>query len=138
MKYYLEDAYEYDFLLIGISCHEKDYRLSWALNRNLSLQLIKEKEDIEVFINKTNESSLHSFYSYKNEETQNEFILINNRSSTGFLIPEKNMADYLLIIKENFNYPLDFYLKKIKSINFVLTAFNIAVEELKSKENLIF
>ena len=48
------------------------------------------------------------------------------------------MADYLLIIKENFNYPLDFYLKKIKSINFVLTAFNIAVEELKSKENLIF
>ena len=138
MKYYLEDAYEYDFLLIGISCHEKDYRLSWALNQNLSLQLIKEKEDIEVFINKTNESSLHSFYSYKNEETQNEFILINNRSSTGFLIPEKNMADYLLIIKENFNYPLDFYLKKIKSINFVLTAFNIDVEELKSKENLIF
>ena len=53
MKYYLEDAYEYDFLLIGISCHEKDYRLSWALNQNLSLQLIKEKEDIEVFINKT-------------------------------------------------------------------------------------
>ena len=138
MKYYLEDAYEYDFLLIGISCHEKDYRLSWALNQNLSLQLIKEKEDIEVFINKTNESSLHSFYSYKNEETQNEFILINNRSSAGFLIPEKSMADYLLIIKENFNYPLDFYLKKIKSVNFVLTAFNIAVEELKSKENLIF
>jgi len=138
VKYYLEDAYEYDFLLIGISCHEKDYRISWALNQNLSLQLVKDKEDIEVLINKTNETSLHSFYSYKNEETHNEFILINNRGTTGFLIPEKQMADYLLIIKENFNFSLDLFLKKIKNINFVLTAFKISVEELKSKENLIF
>ena len=62
MKYYLEDAYEYDFLLIGISCHEKDYRISWALNQNLSLQLVKDKEDIEVLINKTNETDLSGFY----------------------------------------------------------------------------
>ena len=36
------------------------------------------------------------------------------------------------------NYSLDLFLKKIKNINFVLTAFKITVEELKSKENLIF
>ena len=138
MKYYLDDTYEYDFLLIGISCHEKDYRISWALNQNLSLQLVKEKEDLEVFINKTNELSLHSIYTYKNAETHNEFILINNRSSAGFLIPEKQVADYLLIVKENFDFSSELFLKKIKNINFVLTAFKIPVEQLKSKENLIF
>jgi len=138
MKYYLDDTYEYDFLLIGISCHEKDYRISWALNQNLSLQLVKEKEDLEVFINKTNELSLHSVYTYKNTETHNEFILIKNHSSAGFLIPEKQVADYLLIVKENFDFSSDLFLKKIKNINFVLTAFKIPVEQLKSKENLIF
>ena len=37
MKYYLDDTYEYDFLLLGISCHERDYRVSWALNQKLTL-----------------------------------------------------------------------------------------------------
>ena len=99
---------------------------------------MKEKEDLEVFINKTNELSLHSVYTYKNTETHNEFILINNRSSAGFLIPEKQVADYLLIVKENFDFSSELFLKKIKNINFVLTAFKIPVEQLKSKENLIF
>ena len=138
MKYYLDDTYEYDFLLIGISCHEKDYRISWALNQALSLDLVREKEDLEVFLNKTNEVSLHSIYTFKNKETHNEFFLLNNRSSSGLLIPEQPMADYLLIIKENFDFPIDLLLKKIKKINFILTAFNMPVEQLKSKENLIF
>jgi len=138
MKYYLDDTYEYDFLLIGISCHERDYRISWALNQKLSLQLVKEKEDLEVFLNKTNEPSLHSIYTFKNKETHNEFYLLNNRSNSGLLIPEQPQADYLLIIKENFNFSYDLLLKKINNITFVLTAFKIPVEQLKSKENLIF
>lgn len=138
MKYYLDDTYEYDFLLIGISCHEKDYRISWALNHYLSLGFIKENEDLEVFLSKSNEASLHSIYAYTNKETHNEFYLINNRSNTGFLVPEQPLADYLLIIKENFNFSLSLFLKKIKNINFVLTAFEIPVSQLKSKANLIF
>jgi hypothetical protein len=32
----------------------------------------------------------------------------------------------------------DYYLKKLREIPFVLTAHNVIVEQLKSKENLIF
>ena len=94
--------------------------------------------ELEVFLNKSNEPSLHSVYTYKNKETHNEFFLLNNRSNTGLLIPEQPLADYLLIIKENFNFSADLCLSKIKSITFILTAFKIPVEQLKSKENLIF
>ena len=55
MKYTLEEEYEYDFRLIGISCHEKDYRICWGLNNRLHLSLAKEEVEIEVMVKKTNE-----------------------------------------------------------------------------------
>ena len=138
MKYTLEEEYEYDFRLIGISCHEKDYRLCWGLNNGLCLSLAKEEGEIEVLIKKTNEFSKHALYSYFQEDTENEFSLLNNRSKSGYLVPEQAHADYLFMIKESYDVNIVELISKIKSIPFVLTAFEVKVGELKSKENLIF
>ena len=138
MKYTLEEEYEYDFRLIGISCHEKDYRICWGLNNGLRLSLAKEEKGIEVLIKKTNEFSKHAVYSYFQEDTENEFTLLNNRSKTGYLVPEQAHADYLFMIKESYDVNIIALISKIKSIPFVLTAFEVKVGNLKSKENLIF
>jgi len=138
MKYTLEEEYEYDFRLIGISCHEKDYRVCWGLNNILCLSLAKEEDEIEVLIKKSNEFSKHALYSYFQEDTENEYNLLNNRSKYGLLVPEQAHADYLLMIKESYDINLIELISKIKSIPFVLTAFEVNVGELKSKENLIF
>ena len=57
----------------------------------------------------------------------------------GYLIPEKAQADYLLMIKDE-NYPINItdVINNLKEITFVLTAFEIEVSTLKSKDNLIF
>jgi hypothetical protein len=57
----------------------------------------------------------------------------------GYLIPEKAQADYLLMIKDE-NYPISVsnVISSLKEITFVLTAFEIDVSTLKSKDNLIF
>ena len=138
MKYTLEEEYEYDFRLIGISCHEKDYRICWGLNNGLRLSLAKEEKGIEVLIKKTNEFSKHALYSYFQEDTENEFTLLNNRSNAGYLLPEQAHADYLFMIKEIYDANIVDLISKIKSIPFVLTAFEVKVKDLKSKENLIF
>ena len=138
MKYTLEEEYEYDFRLIGISCHEKDYRICWGLNNGLRLSLAKEEKGIEVLIKKTNEFSKHALYSYFQEDTENEFTLLNNRSNAGYLVPEQAQADYLFMIKESYDVDILALISKIKSIPFVLTAFEVKVGNLKSKENLIF
>ena len=138
MKYTLDEEYEYDFRLIGISCHEKDYRICWGLNNGLRLSLAKEEKGIEVLIKKTNEFSKHAVYSYFQEDTENEFTLLNNRSKTGYLVPEQAHADYLFMIKESYDVNIIALISKIKSIPFVLTAFEVKVGNLKSKENLIF
>jgi hypothetical protein len=138
MKYTLEEEYEYDFRLIGISCHEKDYRICWGLNNGLRLSLAKEEKGIEVLMKKTNEFSKHAVYSYFQEDTENEFTLLNNRSNAGYLVPEQAHADYLFMIKESYDVDILALISKIKSIPFVLTAFEVKVGNLKSKENLIF
>ncbi|MCB9189587.1 MAG: IPExxxVDY family protein [Flavobacteriales bacterium] len=138
MKYSLDEEYDFDFYLLGISCHEKDYRTCWAINQALGINLSKEENDIEVIIKKTNRCSLHSMFTYYNEETETEFRLIANRSTLGVLIPEKAQADYLLMVTDNSEKSIDDIRRQINEIPFVLTSFVVDVEDLKSKENLIF
>ena len=89
-------------------------------------------------IKKTNEFSKHALYSYFQEDTENEFTLLSNRSNTGCLVPEQAHADYLFMIKESYDVNILELISKIKSIPFVLTAFEVKVGDLKSKENLLF
>lgn len=138
MKYILDEEYDYDFRVIGVSCHEKDYRICWGLNQQLCLFLSREEEDLEVAIKKSNRFSSHSLYSYIDKDTENEYSLLANRSNMGFLIPEQAHADYLLLIKESYPVNFESMIGQIKLIPFVLTAFEIDVFALKSKENLIF
>lgn len=137
-KYSLEDDYDYDFNLLGISCHEKDYRICWAINQILGISLQKEEKDIEVIIKKSNRYSLHTMFTFIDEENEIEYRLISNRSTMGYLISEKPQADYLFLVTENFQMEFAKILSTIKLIPFVLTAFEINVNDLKSKENLIF
>ncbi len=138
MKYALDEEYDFDFHLLGISCHEKDYRICWAVNQVLGTNLAKEEDDIEVILKKNNRCSLHAMFTHFDEETETEFRLIANRSTLGVLIPEKAQADYLLMVSENAEYSIEEIRGKINEIAFVLTSFVVDVHSLKSKENLIF
>ncbi len=138
MKYLLEDDFEYNFKLVGISCHEKDYRVCWGVNQSLALPLSKEGKEIEVFHKKNNRHSRHTLFSTYDFDSEEEVHLIANRSKSGYLIPEQKHADYLLLIKGEEILSLENVVSDLKKISFVLTAFSIEVSQLKSKENLIF
>ena len=138
MKYLLEDDFEYDFKLVGISCHERDYRVCWGVNHVLNLPLSKEENEIEVFHKKNNRHSRHTLFSAFNYDSEEEVHLIANRSKSGYLIPEQKHADYLLMVKGEDILNIAEVVPKLKKISFVLTAFNIEVSQLKSKESLLF
>ena len=139
MKHLLEEAYEFDFSLLGISCHEKDYRLCWAVNSTLDLNLSKSGEDIELIFNKeSKQNASFPVFSFVNDFNSDEYYLIGNKFEGTWLIPEKSHVDFFLMVKSEEKKKYDYYLKKLREIPFVLTAHNVIVEQLKSKENLIF
>lgn len=136
-KYKLEWDADYNFDLIGICSNHADYKLCWSINKTLGINLKKE-EDYVIAHKKSGDYNF-SFYEYYDEVTHVSFFLIKNISDTfKRLLPEKDQIDYFLIIKENSELePLEI-VKKIKPSETVLTAFVFDVNELKSKENLVF
>jgi hypothetical protein len=160
-KHTLQVEYDFDFLLIGISSHEKDYRICWALNNKLGIKLTKINS-LEIKGKKQETSSFFSLYSYDHSKAFLEYNVIANISEnklsitkqhnlfnnkelkqeyveTEFLLPEQNQMDYLFIIKGEINeLEIKKIIKEIKEIDILLTAVRIDVSSLKSKHNLIF
>jgi len=137
-KLVLDIEYDYDFLLIGISCHEKDYRLSWSLNNSLNLELAKT-DDLKLDSKKYKEPLSHSMFMFDNEDQYKQYYLISNKGPKGLLIPEQKHSDFFLLIKGTLlNDDKASILKKIKDTPGVLTIFDIDPNKLKSKENLLF
>lgn len=135
-KTVLLTEFEYDFQLIGISSHAKDYRLCWELNKEFGIQLNKE-EDV-LFSTKKGDKAVFSMYFYQNEYEDKDLRLISNKSSGRLLIPESKASDFILMFYDYNEFEVREMLVKIRKINVVLTAFELDVDTLKSKENLLF
>ncbi len=127
---------DYDFSLIGISCHSKDYRLCWELNKVLDTDLIRTT-DYEI--SKKSEKVSFSFYEFIDEANYLEYFLISNHGKSGSLIPEQKKVDFFLMMRGNISEShTKGIIGKINSLSLVLTSFNIDPNQLKSKQNLLF
>lgn len=135
-KFTLNIEEDYDFSLIGISCHAKDYRLCYELNKILEIDLVRG-EDLDI--DSKNTKANYALYDYIDEENFIDYYLISNRSNKGFLIPEHKSTDFFLLLKGASNNDIiENIINKISEIQLVLTSFQIDVNSLKSKQNLIF
>jgi hypothetical protein len=139
MKHVLREKYEFDFNLIGVCCHEKDYRLCWAINSILDLNLSRLKEDISLIFNKKSKSNANfHIFSYECKINLAQYYLISNKCENTSLVPEKSHFDFFFMIKSNEIKSYNYYLQKLQSIPFILKSNKVNVEDLKSRENLIF
>ena len=136
-KIVLDVTYDYDFVLIGLISHFKDYRLCFEINNKLNLSLQKS-DNLEILINKRKETSVYSFYEYENEDGDS-FYLISNKGTRTFLIPEQKQIDYFFMIRQLSDYVDEKKLiNELKTIPLLLGAYSLDAKGLKSKENLIF
>jgi hypothetical protein len=128
---------DYDFILIGIVCQNRDYRLVHELNTVMSLEMTK-RDDYTVFNNKRMEDHAFSFYEYMTEDGD-RFNLISNRCNKGVLLPEQKSMDYLLLIRpDKMRIDENELLGQLKNSKIILGAFRLDVLKLKSKQNLLF
>jgi len=135
-KFSLEIEEDFDFFMLGICSHVKDYRLCWELNKEFEIRLHKDP-DLEVMSN--GELKTYSFNAYENHLGPNDYYIIGNKSELGYLIPEEKRCDYFLIIKGPIDEEEEMaIIKKLNASKNILTCYPIIAEELKSKNNLIF
>jgi len=132
----LDFDYDYDFLLFGISCHLKDYRLVWMLNKTLGIHLKKEED---IVVDDTPPAKSFSFYAWDDEGNRLKYILVANRGDSGYLVQEQKQADFFIVLEGIYSIiDKDELLSKIRSTEQVLMAFELNPNELKSRQNLLF
>jgi RIO-like serine/threonine protein kinase len=136
-KTYLKLALDLDFILIAITAPLKDYVLCHKINNSLHFNFEKIS-DHEVYFNIDEPALAFSKYYFSSEQGENEYFIVNNRNSEGFLIPEMNKVDYFLVVhhyvdKEDLNY----LLKGLNKVPEIQGAMQVEPRKLKSKENLV-
>jgi len=137
-KHILKLDDEFDYEMIGICCHQVDYRLAWGINEKLNLQLSKADEDFISVNKKGQHLSNHSLYEFKDVENLIEYYLIKNKNEGKFLIPEKQNIDYFLFLFENHTVNPEDLILNLKNIPNILAVFSFDPEEISSTENLVF
>lgn len=137
----LEAEFDYNFLLFGVISALKEYKLAWHLNNAFELQLNKANDIAIDFLKSQN--LIISNYLYETEHST--FRLLKNKSADvfednlAFLIPELKRFDYLILIQgfdDTFN--TGDIKKLLSSIPKVQYVQNFQIDDLKSRENLIF
>jgi len=125
------------FTLIGISCHIKDYRLSYLLNQKVELNFQK-MEDMVSSTAAQRKSDTFSFYYCCDEDQFNTYYLLSNRGQESVLVNELRQTDFLLLVEGPFKKSqLDTLLKTIRLIPQVLACFEIKFPILKNFENIL-
>ena len=139
MKYHLEEEYEYDFDLFGISSHEKDYRICWAINNLLGLSLERTADDIEVIFNQQEKQNIQfPVFKSARDDVLESYYLIGNKFENHQLIEEQKHVDFFLMVKSSGVMSSNGVIDKLKGIPFVLAVNKVDVSILQSKKNLIF
>jgi hypothetical protein len=156
-KLYLSEFDAVDYNLIAIHTSLENYRLAYFLNQKLPILLSKSSNFLEF--KNINGAALFSKFSYLVKNTQEEWTLIENKdeavqeqrnaSNTLFsqevdqittriyFLPEMKKVNFFLKI-ENTLLDISEITALLNSITYISTAYAVDIENLKSKNNLIF
>lgn len=155
-KLLVDDFYDASYSLLAIHCRLEDYRLAYLLNKHLKLNLRREPQDLDYKYF----AAAYSIFEWNDEEHFTTWHMVSNvckkeedslQSSgllfstnekvlnTYYLLPELKKVDYLIKISNDDRYfDEKEVLEKIQTIPQIITTYTIDVDQLKSKENLIF
>ncbi len=95
-KFKLDLDDDYEFLLYGISCHLKDYRVAWYLNKQLKLDFIRDTVSLV-----TSKAEAHEFSIYRSKDEANRlnYYLLDNYSEGFPLVKSLKQYDFFVIVE---------------------------------------
>jgi len=130
LKIKIDEDFGKEYSLIGISCHLKDYRLIYSINKALNCDL-KKYDDLIIYPVKGKKENSFSFYSFSEDFI--EYYIISNRNPDGLLISEQKQIDYIFVLRGQIDKKKEkSILGSIRKIPSVLTAFEISIDTVRN------
>ena len=155
-KILLEDSIGYDFTLIAIHGSLESYYLAYLLNKNIGLHLSRSREDL--ILGNHEEEASYPLFEFNDEHQYVDYYVFSNKTKvevqakavvglfepekslkTTYFIPEMPQVDYFIKVVEDGNaFAKAKALKILNQIPQIVTAYEVDVSSLKTKEHLIF
>ena len=154
-KIILDNALDYDFRLIAIHGSTEPYYLAFLLNKHLGLQLARSSDDLVIF----HESVEIPFarYEFVDDYHYIDYYLLSNKVKiekeavakglfeeerammTAHFIREMPQVDYFIkVVEDGYAFAKAKTIKILNQIPQIVTAYEVDVDQIKSKQNLIF
>lgn len=147
----IDDFYEDSFTLLALHSSKEDYAIVYALNLCLKSNFKRASQDLDI-----SDQVSFPIFEWKDDNNDSYWTLITNYSvqedtlvrsdlfenepsfTTRYLVPEHKDADYLLKVEhDDCNLEKD-TVKQLLTVPSIITAYVLDVDQLKSKNNLIF
>jgi len=147
----IDDFYEDSFTLLAIHSSMEDYAIVYALNLCLKGNFKRSAEDLDI-----SDHISFPIFEWKDKANENYWTLITNNSlqednlvrsdlfenepsfTKHHLVPEHKEADFLLKIEHDTSNLEKDTVKQLLAVPRIITAYVLDVDQLKSKNNLIF
>ncbi|MFO7371360.1 MAG: IPExxxVDY family protein [Bacteroidales bacterium] len=123
---------DFNYRLIGISSHENDYRLVWAINNQLKMKFVRIGN--LIMHNKKQGADLEfSRFFFEDEDRYLKYYLFSNRCPDGILFPEIRNMDFIIqIIGELTEDDFNLIIKEVKSITIISALFVLQPGKIKN------
>jgi len=155
-KLLLDEDLGFDFSLMAIHTSLQGYHITYLLNKVLGLKLARTPQDL--VITRGNHGIEFPLYEYADAQNYVTYHFFNNRIQSleqdvlnglfdienavlvsNLFIDDLPKVDYFLKVYDEGNaFRQAKLITSIKSIPQVVTAYNIDITQLKTKQNLIF
>lgn len=159
LKLVLDEEMDEPYTLVAIHCSEEEYKLAYLLNAQLGTRFKRRSSDLDF--SEDGFVVTYPIYDFEDIQKYNSFQLVANRcrfenialnspiglfangvsekAKTHYLLPEFKKVDYILKIYSDFEaIPLRQIISEINEIKQVISAYTIEMNDIKSKNNLIF
>lgn len=127
-----------EFSVVGLSTAFSDYKLAFELNSFLDLKIVLYKEKLELIDPKSKEHTSFRVYHFFDEENFTKYYLVKNNQNFKFLFPEKPKMDFFLVVRDNFIFELDDFIRRLRQINGIVATFKLDNSEFYAAEYLTF
>ena len=141
-----------DTAVFAIHSEWPDYQLLFFLNRELKLQLKRQKDYLEF-----GQGYFFPWFAFDHQKHFSRYTLIQNKLKTGVniqaelnlfadnrfeeiyhVLPEYKRIDYLLKVEGESEEQLTLLLEKLKQLDQIVMAYALNSQLIKSKTNLIY
>lgn len=156
-KLLLEESIGYDFTLIALHGSLEPFYIAYILNKHLDIQLARTPKDL-VIQQEAGEQGEYACFEYKDMFRYIDYYMFENKIKTTFtqqlgkglfeseetvqtqyFIPEMQQVDYFIkVIEDGYAFAKAKTLKILNQIPQIVTAYEVNVSKLKTKQNLIF